>query len=300
MSGPYWLEDDSPAPVSRRGGGSPDRESLGAGITGCSAALALAREGRSVVVHDARGIAEGASGRNGGFALRGGAARYDVARETYGDDASRELWRRTEAALDGLEAVGGDAVRRVGSLRLAADEEELEQIRGEFAALREDGLEAEWLDRLPDHRGGRFLGAIHHPRDGSVQPARLVRRLAVAAASEGAEFRDHSRVETLDQLEAPTVLLATDGYGRGLVPELDERIWPARGQVVATEPLDERRFDIPHYARQGFDYWQQLPDGRLVAGGFRDHSIMDELTDLEETTPVIQSALESFIEDLLG
>jgi gamma-glutamylputrescine oxidase len=300
MSGPYWLEDDSPAPVSRRVGGTPDVEIVGAGITGCSAALALAREGRRVVVRDARGIAEGASGRNGGFALRGGAARYDVARETYGDDASRELWRRTEAALDELEAVGGDAVRRVGSLRLAADEEELEQIRGEFAALREDGLEAEWLDRLPDHLSGRFLGAIHHPRDGSVQPARLVRRLAAAAAAEGAEFREHTRVETLDELEAPIVVLATDGYGRGLVPELDERIWPARGQVVVTEPLDERRFDIPHYARQGFDYWQQLQDGRLVAGGFRDHSIMDELTDLEETTPVIQSALDSFIEDLLG
>src|SRR4051812_29790964 len=140
MSGPYWLEDDSPAPVSRRGGGSPDRESLGAGITGCSAALALAREGRRVVVHDARGIAEGASGRNGGFALRGGAARYDVARETYGDDESRELWRRTEAALDELEAAGGDAVRRGGRPRLAAGGGELGPIRGEVAALRGGGF----------------------------------------------------------------------------------------------------------------------------------------------------------------
>jgi len=48
-----------------------------------------------VRVHDARGIAEGASGRNGGFALRGGAARYDVARETYGDEQARGLWQWT-------------------------------------------------------------------------------------------------------------------------------------------------------------------------------------------------------------
>src|SRR4051795_5133887 len=183
MSGPYWLEDDSPRPASRRLGGVPDVEIVGAGITGCAAALALAREGRRVVVHDARGIAEGASGRNGGFALRGGAARYDVARETYGGDESRELWRRTEAALDELETAGGDAVRRVGSLRLAADEEEATQIRGEFAALREDGFEAEWLDELPDHLSGRFLGAIRHLGDGSVQPARPPRRAPPPAAA---------------------------------------------------------------------------------------------------------------------
>jgi glycine/D-amino acid oxidase-like deaminating enzyme len=54
-------------------------------------------------------------------------------------------------------------------------------------------------------------------------------------------------------------------------------------------------YDRPHYARQGFDYWQQLPDGRLLLGGFRDVSIMDEMTDREETTPEIQSSLERFL-----
>ena len=83
-----------------------------------------------------RGIAEGASGRNGGFALRGDAARYDVARETYGADAAKELWQRTEGALDRLEAVAGDAFHRTGSLRLAADDEERDEIRLEFEALR--------------------------------------------------------------------------------------------------------------------------------------------------------------------
>jgi glycine/D-amino acid oxidase-like deaminating enzyme len=246
-----------------------------------------------VRVHDARAIAEGASGRNGGFALRGGAARYDVARETYGDGQAHELWRWTERALDRIEQLAGDALRRSGSYRLAADEEEREQVHAEYEALREDGFGVEWLDEFP-----RFHGAISHAGDGSIQPARFVRRLAALAAGAGAEIREHDHVYDLDALDATHVLVATDGYGRGLVPELADALWPARGQVVVSEPLERIVFDRPHYARQGFDYWQQLPDRRLLLGGFRDVSILDELTDLEETTPTIQAALERFLGEL--
>ena len=301
MSKPYWLDEDAPPRLDGRPlEGTPEVEIVGAGITGCACALTLARAGRRVRVHDARGVAEGASGRNGGFALRGGAARYDVARESYGADQARELWRRTEAALDRLSDLGGDAVRRVGSLRLAADQEELEHIRSEHAALRQDGFLVEWRDSLDGRLAPHFLGAMFHPPDGAVQPARLVRRLAGAAVEAGAEIREHVRVESLDELGAANVVLATDGYGRGLVPELDERVWPARGQIVTTEPLSERLYEFPHYARHGFDYWQQLPDGRLLLGGFRDFSMLTELTDDERTTDVIQEALDAFLVELVG
>src|SRR4051794_41518078 len=132
---PYWLEDETPTRAAVQHAGRVDVAIVGAGVTGCSAALTLAESGLRVRVHDARGIAEGASGRNGGFALRGGAARYDVARDTYGPEAAKRLWLRTEAALDRLEAVAGDGFRRTGSLRLAADDEERDEIRLEYEAL---------------------------------------------------------------------------------------------------------------------------------------------------------------------
>jgi len=290
---PYWLEDPVPARANGSHGGRVDVAVVGAGVTGCSAALRLAEAGLRVRVHDRRAVAEGASGRNGGFALRGGAARYDVARETYGAEPSRALWEWTEQTLDEMEALAGDALRRPGSYRLAADAEERENIRAEYEALAEDGFGAEWLDEFP-----RFHGAIHHLGDGTIQPARFVRRLAARAAEAGAEFREHDEVADLGALDAERVLVATDGYGRGLLPELDDAIWPVRGQVVVSEPLERVLYDRPHYARQGFDYWQQLPDRRLLLGGFRDVSIMDEMTDREETTPTIQSSLARFLGEL--
>ena len=300
MSTPFWLEDELPPRAEVRQDGRVDVAIVGAGITGCAAALRLAEAGLRVRVHDQRGIAEGASGRNGGFALRGGASRYDVARETYGREQALAYWRWTEEALDRLETLAGDSLRRVGSYRLAADAEEREEIRAEYEALREDGIAAEWADDVPGGAAGRFQGAILHPGDGSLQPARFVRRLAARAAAAGAEFREHERVEDVASLDADHVVVATDGYGHGLVAELDGLIWPTRGQVIVSEPLDRVLYDRPHYAREGFDYWQQLPDRRLVLGGFRDVSIMDELTDVEETTETIQSALTSFLYELVG
>jgi gamma-glutamylputrescine oxidase len=295
---PFWL-DEPTSPVDSGPQGGVDVAIIGAGITGVSCALTLARGGLRVRVHDSRGIAEGASGRNGGFALRGGAARYDVARETYGIDAAKELWQRTEAALDRLEAVAGDAFRRTGSLRLAADDEECDDIRLEYEALHEDGFAAQWRDELAQLRPD-FKGAIFHPPDGSLQPGRFVRRLAEHAATEGVAFRENQRVASLSELDAEQIVIATDGSGRGLLAELDDALWPARGQVITTEPLSERLFECPHYARQGFDYWQQLTDGRIVLGGFRDFSIMTEMTDEETTTEPIQQALDDFLVELLG
>ena len=277
--------------------GTPDVVVVGGGVTGCSAALTLAGAGLKVRLHDAREIAGGASGRNGGFALRGGAAPYDVTVETIGRDNAVWLWRETERVLDRLVGLAGDAARRTGSLRLAADDEERDELATELEGLREGGFAAEWIEEPLD---GRFHAAIFHPGDAALQPARWVRRLAILAAEAGVDIREHSWVESLGDLDAEHVLVATDGYPSGLLGEIEGLIVPTRGQMIATEPLEERLFDCPHYGRHGFDYWQQTPDGRILAGGFRDSALQDEFTTDEVTTPQIQGALESFVADLVG
>jgi glycine/D-amino acid oxidase-like deaminating enzyme len=276
-----------------------DVDVVGGGVTGCSCALALAERGLRVRVHEAREVAGGASGRNGGFALRGGAMTYVGAREALGVELARLLWDLSERTLVTMAELAGEDLRRTGSLRLAVDDDERMLLEREFEALREDGFDAEWLARLPPRLDPLFTAALLHPRDGTIHPARWVRRLAAAAVDAGVEIVEGSRVE-VEALSAQAVVVAVDGLTSALLPEFDRFVVPVRGQMLATAPLDERLFDRPHYARHGFDYWQQLSDGRLVVGGRRDRAFETENTHVEQTTPAIQEQLEALATELVG
>ena len=304
----YWLAEEeargqaAPLPRPQRAGGPVDVAVVGGGVTGCSCALSLAERGLRVRLYEARSVAAGASGRNAGFALRGGAMSYERAREQLGAARARTLWRLSERALDRLELLAGDAFRRVGSVRLAVGAEEAAALEREHDALREDGFAVERLDPLPAALARSFSAALLHPGDGAIQPVRWVRRLAARTVAAGAEVVEGRRVRPaeLERLGADAVVLALDASVAALAPELAAAVWPLRGQVLATEPLPERLYERPHYAREGYDYWQQLPDGRLVAGGRRDASFATEATAAEETTPLVQARLEELVVELLG
>lgn len=295
----YWLsEPASPMPVAVVR--DPDVVVVGAGVTGCAAALRLAEAGKRVRVYDAREVAGGASGRNGGFALRGMPAPFDVTAASVGEADARAMMAWTEGALDTIESLAGDAFRRVGSLRIAVDEEERDELRAEFEAIVAAGFAAEWIESFEPPLDARFTAALRHLPDGVLQPARWVRRLAAAAVGAGVEIREHERVAALEELEGTTVIVCTDGYPSGLLGPIEGLIIPTRGQVIATEPVPERLFEIPHYGRHGFDYWHQDENGRLVAGGFRDVSFETEFTADEDLTEPVQEALRAFVNGLLG
>jgi gamma-glutamylputrescine oxidase len=299
LTSSFWLsEPHDPTPAVQLDG-SPDVAVVGGGITGCACALALAEAGLRVRLFEAREIAGGASGRNGGFALRGGAAPYPVLSESIGRENTAELWRWTERELQELAEIAGDAFRPTGSLRLAVDREERDELEEEYDAMRADGFAVEWRSELPAPLID-YPAAIFHSPDGVLQPARLVRRLAARAAEAGVEIHEHTRVASREETEAEIVVVATDGYPSGLLGQLEGLIVPTRGQVIATEAIPELLFEVPHYGRHGFDYWHQRSDGRIVAGGFRDVSLQSEFTAEDVTTSVVQEALEAFVASLVG
>ena len=92
-----------------RGEARADVVVVGAGFTGLSAAIHLARAGRRVIVLDAQRVGFGASGRNGG--QLGSGQRLDVEdlERLAGKDAARRLWDMAEAAKALTQPVPQDA-----------------------------------------------------------------------------------------------------------------------------------------------------------------------------------------------
>jgi len=302
---------------------------IGAGITGTATALWLARAGVQVRVLEARSIAAGASGRNGGFISDGTTASYATIIQRYGHEQARRLWAFTvrnheyaERFIEELEQSGWPcAYRRNGSLKLAATESELEQIIESASLLNEDGWEVKVVQRngLPERLRNVYFGGAYYPANGEFHPAKFVTGLALLAQQAGAVFHEESPVIQISAgedgvvlhtpggtVQARTIVLATNAW----LPELGTLVganWlsscitPTRGQIIATEPVSEQLFPCPCSADEGYQYWRQLSDGRLIVGGWRNRSFDTELQTYDETpNEGVQRHLDAFVHETLN
>lgn len=275
---------------------------VGLGGSGLVCVRELTRLGLSVVGLDAGGVAGGAAGRNGGFLLAGLASFHHQAVRTLGRSRARALYEETVAERERIAGETPHLVRRGGSLRIAESAAERADCAAQFRAMRADGLLVE------PYEGPEGAGLLV-PGDGCVQPLERCRALARSALAEGALLYEHSaavhiaggRVETAaGAVRARYVVVAVDGRLERVLPELAPRVRTARLQMLATAPTTEIRLPRPVYARYGFDYWQQRPDGAIALGGGRDHFVDREWTHDESPTLEVQQHLERRLRQTLG
>jgi glycine/D-amino acid oxidase-like deaminating enzyme len=133
----------------------------------------------------------------------------------------------------------------------------------------------------------RYHGALVDPGGCSLQPARYVQGLALAAERAGARLLEDTEVlrvrktetgfelaTTRGDLRAREVLAATNGYTPPALAALRRRVIPIGSYIIATAPLGEelgqrlvpgRRVlsDTKHLLY----YFRLSPDGRMVFGG---------------------------------
>lgn len=269
---------------------------VGLGAAGLDAATSAARAGLDVVGVDAGPIGGGASGRNGGFLLAGAADFHHVLARRLGRAGATALYERTLVELEHQIGLTPDAVRRVGSVRLATSPDEARDCRAQAAAMRRDGLDVAEVT-------GPFGSGLYFPHDAAMQPYERCLALAARASAAGVRLLVNTPVTSIaggvvscgaTRVDAPRILVAVDGGLERVVPRVRGHVRTARAQMLATAPgsVSDRDVPAPMYARYGYDYWQRLPDGRLVLGGGRDIGGEAEWTHDARVTQRVQAALE--------
>jgi gamma-glutamylputrescine oxidase len=275
---------------------------IGLGGSGLSSILHLLELGQRVVGLDAGMVAGGAAGRNGGFLLAGLAKFYHNTVAELGRERASAAYRLTMLEMDRMTEQTPSAIRRVGSLRIATSPAEIEDCKLQMAAMQEGGLPVTWYSGLEG------IGLLIET-DGAFNPLARCRLLATQAINAGAQLFEYSSVISVVGNEVRTkqarvickkVIVAVDGKLEVLLPELTGRVRTARLQMIASAPTQEVNLPRPVYARWGYEYWQQLPNGSISLGGFRDAALEQEWTNNAQPSQPIQGLLAQFLRQKIG
>ena len=308
MSVSYWQDASNAEPAIEA-----DVVVVGAGIAGMSAAYWLRDNGMKVVVIDRGDRASGATGRNAGFVTCGSVEHYSRQVTRHGAQMARELWALSQENMELLKSeilargVACDFAQR-GTYSLAGTEHELRELEASAAMMAKDGIAVSMVDedhiRTNLHARG-FAGGVLYHEDGEVNPVKLTSAIAELSGADFHPFHEVRAMEHHDdgsvtvhtqrrQLKALCVVLATNGYSYLLDPWFRDKIYPTRGQVIVTAPV--RPFlPAPCYANFVLDYFRQLPDGRMLIGGFRQLAKETEVGTADEPNDTIHEALEGFL-----
>ena len=239
---------------------------VGAGFTGCSAALEAAQSGATVVVLEANTIGHGGSGRNVGLVNAGLWLPPDDITQKLGHEKGHRLIDALSAApelvfqLIDQNDIDCEATRN-GTLHLAHAPAGLKDLQNRYQQGNRIGAPLRLLDSDETaHRTGSraFYGGLFDPRAGTIQPLAYCRGLARAARSWGAQIFEHSGVTKIrhhakrwiasvngHHVCAKHLLVATNAYAGNITGLPSPEFVPVYFSQYATVPLsDEHRRHI--------------------------------------------------------
>lgn len=283
---------------------------VGAGIIGCATAYELASRGARVTVVDPRGPG------------RGGATRASAGvLAPYIEGHSQELLKLGSRSLghydNFIARVSADAgqsveYRRTGTLQVALDEQESQELSREARQLQANQvahsfLEGDAVRQIEPSLAPAIAAALLVPEHGYVGVASFTTALVEASSRHGATFanadvrridrlRDHSgraqgpplRLTTsAGTLDADAVVLAAGSWsgGMSMAPALPPPVRPIRGQLVHLQ------FPAPPVSRVIWGsrgYLVPWQDGSLLVGATSEDVGFDE----RATAAGVQGLLE--------
>jgi glycine/D-amino acid oxidase-like deaminating enzyme len=327
---PYWLDTSPQGPdrSTTEVGGNVDVAVVGAGLTGLSAALHLARKGAKVAVFEQETVAWGASGRNGGMATPGLSLGFRDAIARYGFPTASSLYLTYYDAIDSIEKLVGEEgidcdFARTGKMNLASKPAHYDGLRKTHDVLAERmAVETQMVPKseLGAEIGSDYYhGAMIDPRGAGLHVGKFTRGLAESAVRIGVQIHEKAPVREVQRLgggtrhkvvtprgsvEADQVLVATSGYTGRPFRWLQVRIAPVGSFIIVTEPLGKEVCDqlLPNRrmvsdSKNLLYYFRITPDHRLLFGG-RARFAMSSPDSDEKSGRILQKAMLSVFPQL--
>ena len=300
---------------------------VGGGYTGLWTAYYLlrAQPDLDVLVLEAEHVGFGASGRIGGWV----SALWPVGADSLEARHGRAATLAQLAALrDTVDEVGrvdaeeglGAGFMKGGALVVARTPAQEARARASAAHSTRWDDGTIWLDAAAARERldvAGILGATFTPDCARVHPRRLVDGLAAAVRRLGGRVVEGARVvRTSDRVvalvdgqrvTAGNVLVATEGW-TGTLAGMSRRITPVYSLMVATEPMDVRRWErIGLAGREVFAdhghvviYGQRTDDGRIAFGGRgAPYHWRSRIRPEYDEEPTVFAALRSTLRELL-
>jgi gamma-glutamylputrescine oxidase len=288
-----WVSDKDPyeALPALAGDTRADVAIIGGGFTGVSTAYHLARRfpEKRIVLLEARQLANGASGRNGGLMLNwvNGVDSRDL-------EQARRIYDATQEGIDLIESIIREhglrvRYRRDGCLDAFTDARRADEAAAEAERLRSAGIPLTFVPR--SELAARVAlagvaGATFDPGAGQLDGVDYIRALRPVLLSLGVVIHEGTPVLSIAEgrevtlttpggaVRAEAIVLATNAY----TPRLGyfgSGICPLHSHVIATEPLPPERWEeIGWRDVAGFGddlnrlaYASMTPRGELVFGG---------------------------------
>lgn len=328
--GSFWI-DTAPAFTGATPGpveGRADVAVVGAGFTGLSAALTMARRGIDVHVLEAGGIAAEASGRNGGHCNNGLSHDFSAVAARFGTERAREMYLAFDAGVDLVEhlvtaeGIDCDFVRS-GKLKLAAKPEHFDKMRRAQEVLARE-VDADTAIIEPGDLGNevgttRYFGGLLQRRSAMMHMGKFGVGLGHAAARAGAKIHEQAAVTAIERItggfrlttvrgtiEAKEVLIATGASRSGPFGWVRRRIVPVGSFLIVTEPLgaDRARAIMPGRrtcttTQNIGNYFRMTADDRLVFGGRARFAMSNPTSDLK-SGDILQATLREVFPKIAG
>ena len=242
---------------------------VGAGISGLTAAVLLARGGLRVVVLERDAVGSGETANTTAHLTEAVDGRYQTLIKTFGEENTRLVAASKRTAIDRMEAFAQESGCECGFTRLPGylyteRQDDLAWLANELDAARRAGCRVEWVDRVP--LPFTTSGGIRWAHQAQVHATAYLHALLQEAMRHGVRLYDDTPVIAVDEDEPCTIetergaVRATHVFVAANVPVnnrvmLHTKLAPYRSYVIATEyggQLDGLFWDTEdpyHYTR---------------------------------------------------